>query len=143
MFHYYRHNGSFDYFPVTINGDNVTDLVTHHAFINGRKVAFASRLKSKPNEITYNLSGIKSGAVVELPILYYHNDRVKIGNSNYSSPNVTKKTTVQVKVPRKGKTVSLKYFNSKLDNGSMLISILTWISLIIIYVKYKLSGKKG
>ena len=142
MFHYYRHNGSFDYFPVTINGNNVTDLVTHHAFINGRKVAFASRLKLKPNEIVYDLSGIKSGTLVELPILYYHNDRVKVGNGNYLKPTLTKRTTVKVKVPAKDKTVSLKYFNSKLDNGSMLVSILTWLGLIIVYFKYKLSGKK-
>lgn len=142
MFHYYRHNGSFDYFPVTINGDNVTDLVTHHAFVNGRKVAFASRLKSKPNEIIYDLSGIKSGTSVELPILYYHNDLVKVGESNYLKPTLTKRTTVKVKVPVKDKTVSLKYFNSKLDNGSMLVSILTWLGLIIVYFKYKLSGKE-
>lgn len=142
MFHYYSHNGSFDYFPVTINGDNVTDLVTHHAFVNGRKVAFASRLKSKPNEIVYDLSGIKSGTVVELPILYYHNDLVKVGESNYLKPTSTKRTTVKIKVPVKDKTVSLKYFNSKLDNGSMLVSILTWLGLIIVYFKYKLSGKE-
>ena len=142
MFHYYSHNGSFDYFPVTINGDNVTDLVTHHAFVNGRKVAFASRLKSKSNEIVYDLSGIKSGTVVELPILYYHNDLVKVGESNYLKPTSTKRTTVKIKVPVKDKTVSLKYFNSKLDNGSMLVSILTWLGLIIVYFKYKLSGKE-
>lgn len=80
--------------------------------------------------------------MVELPILYYHNDLVKVGESNYLKPTSTKRTTVKIKVPVKDKTVSLKYFNSKLDNGSMLVSILTWLGLIIVYFKYKLSGKE-
>lgn len=140
MFYYYGHNGSFDYFPVSLDSDNLTNVVTHHALVNNKLVSFASRRTSKPNEIIYNLKGIKAGSKVELPILYYKNDLVKIGNGKYQTPKVTKNSTITITVPKENKVVSVKYHNSWLDNLSLLVTLISWLVVVFVYFKNKIKA---
>lgn len=141
MFYYYGHNGSFDYFPVTVSGNVQNSVVTHKAVINGKECSFGNRLKSRPNQLEYNLSGIKAGTVVKLPILYYKNDVVKVGDNHFTKPDVTNINTVKVKVPKENKKVVLKYKNSIIDNVSLILSVVTWIVVIVCYLK-KIIGKR-
>ncbi len=144
QFYYYGHNGAFDYFPVNIKADGqlITSIVTHHALVDGRKVNLTSRLTSKPNAIRYDLSGLKAGSTVQLPILFYHNDVVKIGNSDYRKPMVSNSTTVVVKVPQTHKQVTVKYQDSLLDVISVLVSVLAWLVVAASYLYRKLHRRK-
>lgn len=143
MFYYYGHNGSFDYFPRAISKKKITKIVTHKGVINGREVSMSSRLTAKPNRIIYDLSGIKSGKAVELPIIYYHNDIIKVGNHKYEKPMVTNENTIKTVVPRTNKKVILKYKNSVMDILSLCVTIITWIVLFIMFIKNRyLSGEK-
>lgn len=134
MFYYYGHNGSFDYFPVTVKGDIQNEVVTHQAIVGNSKRSFNNRRQSKANELDYDLDGIKAGAKVKLPILYYKNDLIKVGNERYKNPSITNVNTIQVRVPKGNKQVSVKYHNSLLDNSSLWLSIIGWIVTIALYL---------
>ena len=134
MFYYYGHNGSFDYFPIAVKGEINALVVTHQAIVDGKKVSFADRLTSKPNQLEYDLSGIKAGTNVKLPVLYYKNDLIKIGSGRFEKPTVTKVDTIQVRVPRHNKKAIIKYHNSVLDNSSLIISLVTWLGVLVIYI---------
>lgn len=130
--HYYAHNGAFDYFPKAV-GNKTTQIALHKAVINDKTFLMGKELTSRPNQLSYDLSGIKAGARVELPILYYHNDLVKVGNQDYRKPTVTNHSLIQVTVPQHNKNVTVKYKDSVLDIMSVWISIITWLGLIIYY----------
>ncbi|WP_283621868.1 6-pyruvoyl-tetrahydropterin synthase-related protein [Limosilactobacillus avium] len=134
MFYYYGHNGAFDYFPVAVKGKINDAVVNHQAIVDGKKVYFANRLTSKPNQLEYNLTGIKAGANVKLPVLYYKNDFVKIGNEHFEKPTVTKVDTIQVRVPKHDKQIIIKYRNSVLDNSTLVVSLVSWLGVLIIYI---------
>lgn len=131
--HYFAHNGSYDYFPVAV-GKNATSIATHNATINHKKVSFESRLNLSPNELKYNLSGLKSGTKVVLPVLYYHNDMVKVGKQEYTKPAVTKHSLIQVIVPKENKTITVKYQDSFIDIMSEWLSIVTWVGVIVVFL---------
>lgn len=143
MFYYFGHNGSFDYFPRNLNGTVKKDVVTHHAWINGRKINVSSRIKKSPNQISYNLKGLKSGAKITLPVIYYANDVVKDGKENIKKPKVDRHNLIQVKVPKNNKVVTVKYKDSLVDSISLLVSILSWLGLILVSFmrKYNLRRK--
>ncbi|EFQ53947.1 6-pyruvoyl-tetrahydropterin synthase-related protein [Limosilactobacillus oris] len=142
MFYYYGHNGSFDYFPVAVKDKVNTAVVTHQAIIDGKKVPFADRLTSRPNQIEYKLAGIKAGTLVKLPVLYYKNDLVKTGSGRFEKPMVTSVDTIQVRVPEHNKNVVIKYHNSFLDNSTLIMSLLAWMGVIIGYVVGLVRRKK-
>ncbi len=135
--HYYAHNGSFDYFPKAV-GDKVTQIALHKGIINGKAVPLGKQLTSSPNQLRYYLSNIKAGEKVELPILYYQNDLVKVGNQEYRKPMVTNHSLIQITVPQHNKYVTVKYKDSLVDIISVWISVLTWLDIIIYYLGYKI-----
>lgn len=150
MFYYYGHNGSFDYMPLAASGRAANGIVAankplnyiiqHQAIANGKKVSMNHRWTSRPNGMSFNLSNFKAGTKVELPILYYKNDVVKVGNGNFETPTVSKAATVTVTVPARHKQAVVKYQDSLLDRLSLIWSILSWLILIIIF-GYKRGSK--
>lgn len=135
MFYYYGHNGAFDYFPVTVKGQINTAVVTHYAYVGGKKIPFDNRLKSAPNRLTFELSGFKAGSIINLPVLYYKNDLIKVGNGKFKQPLISKVNTLQVRVPKNNKQAVVKYQDSILDTVSIILSIGTWLIVVIKYIK--------
>lgn len=131
MFNYFGNNGSFDYFPKALYGKSQYHVVIHDAKIKGHWVNFNKRIHSKPNELIYDLTGISDGTKVVMPTIYYTNDLVKIGISNYKKPNVNSKHQITVKVPKRHKIVRVKYHNSLLDEITILISAFSWLFTLI------------
>lgn len=132
--HFYAHNGAFDYFPKA-TGNETTQIALHKAVVNGQTILMSKELTSRPNQLSYDLSGIKAGSKVELPVLYYHNDLVKVGSRKYQKPKVTKHSLIQITVPQHNKNVTVMYKNSVLDIISLWISIITWLGTIIYYCR--------
>ena len=141
LLHYYAHNGSFDYFPKATSNEVITRIITHNARIGDRNRSLNGRITPKPNKIIYDLKGIKAGEKIILPVLYYHNDLVKVGNSSFQKPNVTKDRLIEVTIPKNNKLVIVKYQNSLIEKATVLISILTWASLIFIFLRKRVGRR--
>lgn len=137
--HYFAHNGSFDYFPVAV-GNRVNQVALHMGIVDHRRIPLENRLSTKPNEISYNLSELKAGSNIVLPILYYKNVMVKVGQQKYAEPKVTQNALIQITVPKQDKRVTVKYKNSSIDIISLWISVITWLGLIGVFLKNR--GKK-
>lgn len=138
--YYFAHNGSFDYFPVAV-GNRATQIAMHMGIVDHRRIPLESRLSTKPNEISYNLSGLKAGSNIVLPILYYKNVVIKVGQRRYIKPKVTRNALIQVTVPKQNKKITVKYKNSFIDIISLWISVITWLGLIgVFFIKNR--GKK-
>lgn len=131
LFGYFGHNGSFDYFPVTVKGNNQEMLVNHQALVNGKRIDFSQRITTRPNMLVVNLSRLKAGSVVKLPILYYCNDLIRVGNGAYSKPNRTSIETIEVTVPKGNKVAYIKYKDSLLDTISKYASLISWACLLL------------
>lgn len=143
MFYYYGHNGSFDYFPVAVKGNVNDNVVNHYGIVNGKKVSFTKRLASSPNQLRYSLAGITTGSVVKLPVLYYRNDQVKVGDSNFKKPWVTNVDTIQIRVPKSNKQVIIRYHNSMIDNVALFISLLAWFAVVLIYINHVIKKRRN
>lgn len=70
-----------------------------------------------------------------MPVLYYKNDLVKVGNGKFKQPLISKINTLQVRVPKNNKQAVVKYQDSILDTVSIILSIGTWLVVVIKYVK--------
>ncbi|MBB1062620.1 hypothetical protein [Limosilactobacillus fastidiosus] len=95
-----------------------------------------------PNQLKYDLSGIKAGSVVKLPVLFYKNDMIKVGTEKFKKPQVTNVDTIQIRVPKRNKQVVINYHNSILDICSLVVSLLTWLCVLFIYIR-DLIRKRG
>ncbi len=134
LFYYFGHNGSFDYYPTSINNKVQKQIVTHQAIVNGHQQSFASRITSLPNKLRFDLTGIPAGTSVDLPVIYYHNDVIKVATGTYHVPSVTAFKTIRVNVPQHHKVVEVKYHDSLVDSVAMVISAVSWIALLIVVI---------
>lgn len=143
MFYFYGHNGAFDYMPLATTGKAANGFVApnkplhyviqHQAVVNGKKVSMNHHWFSHPNGMAFDLRNFKAGTKVELPILYYKHDVVKVGNGKFETPVISKAATVTVTVPVNHKQAIVKYQDSLLDRLSLIWSILSWLLLTIIF----------
>ncbi|WP_057743240.1 hypothetical protein [Liquorilactobacillus capillatus] len=113
---------------------SLNDVKNHIAIINGKKVQI-KKIFSAPNTLTFNDSIIKRASSIDLPIFYYKNLQVYRNGKQIVAKKSTR-GTVKVISAVKG-PVTVKYIFSKLDKLGIIISLLTWGTLIVygIFIK--------
>lgn len=125
------------------------DVLKYRARIDGHTVRLKNKqIISKPNAIKYVLPKTKvNPKYVDLPMFSYRNIQAFDTDGRHLQSKVSARGTVEVKLSTYSNKIILKYIPSIIDISGIIISLITWILLIIqgvwrtLRIRYEVSKK--
>lgn len=127
--------GAFDYMPKSslTSLQKQNSLLMHQAYLNGKTLTLSPLIKA--NQITYQVKSEKA-ADVDLPVIAYKHTTVSV-NGQKNAFRRGSRGTVVVSLKRGQNTITIGYKASPVFYLSIVISILSWLALLIYLVKFK------
>lgn len=127
--------GAFDYMPKSslTSLQKQNSLLMHQAYLNGKTLTLSPLIKA--NQITYQVKSEKS-ADVDLPVIAYKHTTVSVNGQKHAFRRGSRGTVV-VSLKRGQNTITAGYKASPVFYLSIVISILSWLVLLIYLVKFK------
>lgn len=127
--------GAFDYMPKSslTSLQKQNSLLMHQAYLNGKTLTLSPLIKA--NQITYQVKSEKA-ADVDLPVIAYKHTTVSVNGQKHAFRRGSRGTVV-VSIKRGQNTITAGYKASPIFYLSIVISILSWLVLLIYLVKFK------
>lgn len=127
--------GAFDYMPKSslTSLQKQNSLLMHQAYLNGKTLTLSPLIKA--NQITYQVKSEKA-ADVDLPVIAYKHTTVSVNGQKHAFRRGSRGTVV-VSLKRGQNTITAGYKASPVFYLSIVISILSWLVLLIYLVKFK------
>lgn len=127
--------GAFDYMPKSslTSVQKQNSLLMHQAYLNGKTLTLSPLIKA--NQISYQVKSEKA-ADVDLPVIAYKHTTVSVNGQKHAFRRGNRGTVV-VGLKRGQSTVTVGYKASPVFYLSIVISILSWLALLIYLVKFK------
>lgn len=127
--------GAFDYMPKSslTSLQKQNSLLMHQAYLNGKTLSLSPLIKA--NQITYQVKTEKA-ADVDLPVIAYKHTTVSVNGQKHAFRRGNRGTVV-VSLKRGQNTITAGYKASPVFYLSIVISILSWLVLLIYLVKFK------
>lgn len=127
--------GAFDYMPKSslTSLQKQNSLLMHQAYLNGKTLTLSPLIKA--NQITYQVKSEKT-ADVDLPVIAYKHTIVSVNGQEYAFRRGNRGTVV-VGLKRGQNTVTVGYKASPIFYLSIVISIFSWLALLIYLVKFR------
>lgn len=127
--------GAFDYMPKSslTSLQKQNSLLMHQAYLNGKTLSLSPLIKA--NQITYQVKTEKA-ADVDLPVIAYKHTTVSVNGQKHAFRRGSRGTVV-VSLKRGQNTITAGYKASPVFYLSIVISILSWLVLLIYLVKFK------
>lgn len=127
--------GAFDYMPKSslTSLQKQNSLLMHQAYLNGKTLTLSPLIKA--NQITYQVKSEKA-ADVDLPVIAYKHTTVSVNGQKHAFRRGSRGTVV-VSLKRGQNTITAGYKASPVFYLSIVISILSWLALLIYLVKFK------
>lgn len=109
---------------------SIMEIEQHVAIINGKKLNLKPSITPEGNQ--YELSNLKQGSTIDLPVAYYHGTTAKI-NDKRIAIHKSARGGIRWTADRNYKKVAITttYEDKKVSWVVMIVSVLTWIYLII------------
>lgn len=127
--------GAFDYMPKSslTSLQKQNSLLMHQAYLNGKTLTLSPLIKA--NQITYQVESEKA-ADVDLPVIAYKHTTVSVNGQKHAFRRGNRGTVV-VGLKRGQNTITAGYKASPVFYLSIVISILSWLALLIYLVKFR------
>ena len=127
--------GAFDYMPKSslTSLQKQNSLLMHQAYLNGKTLTLSPLIKA--NQITYQVKSEKT-ADVDLPVIAYKHTIVSVNGQEHAFRRGNRGTVV-VGLKRGQNTVTVGYKASPIFYLSIVISIFSWLALLIYLVKFR------
>lgn len=127
--------GAFDYMPKSslTSLQKQNSLLMHQAYLNGKTLTLSPLIKA--NQITYQVKSEKA-ADVDLPVIAYKHTTVSVNGQKHAFRRGSRGAVV-VGLKRGQNTVTVGYKASPVFYLSIVISIISWLALLIYLVKFK------
>lgn len=127
--------GAFDYMPKSslTSLQKQNSLLMHQAYLNGKTLTLSPLIKA--NQITYQVKSEKA-ADIDLPVIAYKHTTVSVNGQKHAFRRGSRGTVV-VSLKRGQNTITAGYKASPVFYLSIVISILSWLALLIYLVKFK------
>lgn len=127
--------GAFDYMPKSslTSLQKQNSLLMHQAYLNGKTLTLSPLIKA--NQITYQVKSEKA-ADVDLPVIAYKHTTVSVNGQKHAFRRGNRGTVV-VGLKRGQNTVTVGYKASPVFYLSIVISIFSWLALLIYLVKFR------
>lgn len=127
--------GAFDYMPKSslTSLQKQNSLLMHQAYLNGKTLTLSPLIKA--NQITYQVKSEKA-ADVDLPVIAYKHTTVSVNGQKHAFRRGSRGTVV-ISLKRGQNTITIGYKASPVFYLSIVISILSWLVLLIYLVKFK------
>ena len=127
--------GAFDYMPKSslTSVQKQNSLLMHQAYLNGKTLILSPLIKA--NQISYQVKSEKA-ADVDLPVIAYKHTTVSVNGQKHAFRRGNRGTVV-VGLKRGQNTVTVGYKASPVFYLGIVISILSWLALLIYLVKFK------
>lgn len=127
--------GAFDYMPKSslTSLQKQNSLLMHQAYLNGKTLTLSPLIKA--NQITYQVKSEKA-ADVDLPVIAYKHTTVSVNGQKHAFRRGNRGTVV-VGLKRGQNTITVGYKASPVFYLSIVISIFSWLALLIYLVKFR------
>ncbi len=127
--------GAFDYMPKSslTSLQKQNSLLMHQAYLNGKTLTLSPLIKA--NQITYQVKSEKA-ADVDLPVIAYKHTTVSVNGQKHAFHRGNRGTVV-VGLKRGQNTITVGYKASPVFYLSIVISIFSWLALLIYLVKFR------
>ena len=127
--------GAFDYMPKSslTSLQKQNSLLMHQAYLNGKTLTLSPLIKA--NQITYQVKSEKT-ADVDLPVIAYKHTIVSVNGQKHAFRRGNRGTVV-VGLKRGQNTITASYKASPVFYLSIIISIFSWLALLIYLVKFR------
>ncbi|MGM9906554.1 hypothetical protein [Lactobacillus sp.] len=127
--------GAFDYMPKSslTSVQKQNSLLIHQAYLNGKTLTLSPSIKA--NQITYQVKSEKA-ADIDLPVIAYKHTTVSV-NKQSRPFHRGNRGTVVVQINRGQNIVAVSYKASPVLYLSIVISIISWLALLIYLFKFK------
>lgn len=140
IFSYLVLYGETDYFPkqsfnennIKIN-KNARSILKKQIFINGKTIK--GEFSNYPNKIKINLN-LNKKENVNLPVIAYYGTTVKVNGDN-SKYSISNRGTVLLSLNKGNNTIDIQYGLVQINILLFIISLITWVILIINIIKSK------
>ncbi len=127
--------GAFDYMPKSslTSLQKQNSLLMHQAYLSGKTLTLSPLIKA--NQITYQVKSEKA-ADVDLPVIAYKHTTVSVNGQKHAFRRGNRGTVV-VGLKRGQNTITAGYKASPVFYLSIVISIFSWLALLIYLVKFR------
>lgn len=130
MLKHATNEGHYDEYAPAISKTHIKDIVEHVGFINQRKATL--NLKPQGRYLQLTLLQVKKGTVIDVPMIKYRHSTVKINGQNVKAQRSDRGTIkFQTTKDYQKAKIDLGYRNGALVWISLIISLLTWLWLIL------------
>ncbi|WP_413628136.1 hypothetical protein R4B61_02855 [Fructilactobacillus vespulae] len=130
LFYYQVSNGERDYYPQK-SFDNSESIINNISYLNGKSTKITP--KYKDNKIIYRIK-LKGDTVVDLPTIVYKNTYVRINHKKANFED-SSRGTVFVNLNKGLYNIEVGYKPPIIYFIGILISVLTWIYILLFYFK--------
>lgn len=130
MLDHATNEGHYDEYAPAISKTHIKDIVEHVGFVDQKKTTL--NLVPDGRYLQLNLLDVKKGTIVDVPMIKYRHSTVKINGQAVKALR-SDRGTIQFKAPKnysKAK-IELGYHNGTLVWVSLIVSLLTWLWLIL------------
>lgn len=130
--------GETDYFP-NASFINQASILNHIAYIHKKKEVIFPASTSRANIITYNIN-LRHSSNLDLPIIIFKHSTLKVDNRNWAY-QVSKRGTLKIHLTKGKHTIAVSYAPPTIYYFFTVVSLLTWITLLLLYIFKKGSVK--
>lgn len=108
------------------------DILKHKAYLDGHVVNLNNKqVISHPNSIEYIITNSRHMRKIDLPMFSYRNIQAFDAHGQHLQSNVSSRGTIEVELPAHVSRVILRFVPSIIDILSIIVSMLTWILLLL------------